>query len=100
MSPEPRKQIGPELRKSGRMPARRVPVMLLYPFPGPFDYQAPPELDPRPGDVVLVPLSRREEIGVVWDGPAEGTVPDEKLRPVVAVLDTPPVLPPLRRFID
>ena len=51
---------------------RRVPVMLPYPFPGPFDYRVPPELDPQPGDVVLVPLNRREEVGVVWDAAADG----------------------------
>ena len=45
----------------------RVPVLLPYPFPGPFDYRVPPDLHPEPGDVVLVPLNRREEIGVVWD---------------------------------
>jgi len=44
---------------------RRVPVMLPYPFPEPFDYAVPAEMDPKPGDVVLVPLNRREEIGVV-----------------------------------
>ena len=41
--------------------------MLPYPFPGPFDYRVPAELTVQPGDVVLVPLNRREEVGVVWD---------------------------------
>ena len=41
--------------------------MLPYPFPGPFDYRVPAELTVQPGDVVLAPLNRREEIGVVWD---------------------------------
>ncbi len=41
--------------------------MLPYPFPGPFDYRVAPGTDPQPGDVVLVPLNRREEVGVVWD---------------------------------
>ena len=50
---------------------KRVPVMLPYPFPGPFDYRVPPDLDPQPGDIVLVPLNRREEIGVVWDAPPD-----------------------------
>ena len=57
----------------------RVPVMLPYPFPGPFDYRVPPDLHPRPGDVVVVPLNRREEVGVVWDQPAGDTVPDLSL---------------------
>ena len=51
---------------------RRVPVMLPYPFPGPFDYRVPPGMDPQPGDVVLVPLNPREEVGVVWDGQPMG----------------------------
>ncbi len=74
--------------------------MLPYPFPGPFDYVAPADLDPRPGDVVLVPLNRREEVGVVWDHPADERVPDGKLKPIVAILDTPPMPEASRRFVD
>ena len=55
--------------------SRRVPVLLPYPFPGPFDYRVPAEMTVQPGDVVLVPLNRREEIGVVWDG-----VPDPRVK--------------------
>jgi primosomal protein N' (replication factor Y) len=79
---------------------RRVPVLLPYPFPGPFDYRVPPDLDPKPGDVVLVPLNRREEVGVVWDAPADDAVPAHKLKPLIGVLDTPPMGEALRRFID
>jgi primosomal protein N' (replication factor Y) len=74
--------------------------MLPYPFPGPFDYRVPPELEPQPGDVVLVPLNRREEVGVVWDAPADERVPDRKLKLIIGVLDTPPMRLPLRQFID
>ncbi len=77
-----------------------MPVLLPYPFPGPFDYRVPPGLAPKPGDVVLVPLNSREEIGVVWDAPADDNVPDHKLKSLVAVLDTPPMGEALRRFID
>ena len=80
--------------------SHRVPVLLPYPFPGPFDYRVPPELEVHPGDVVLVPLNRREEVGVVWDGPADRSVPDRKLKPLIAVLDTPPMRPELRQFVD
>jgi primosomal protein N' (replication factor Y) (superfamily II helicase) len=79
---------------------RRVPVMLPYPFPGPFDYWVPPDLHPQPGDLVLVPLNRREEIGVVWDRSAEDGVADHKLKPISGVIDSPPMRPALRRFID
>ncbi len=80
--------------------AKRVPVLLPYPFPGPFDYRVPPGMEPRPGDVVLVPLNRREEIGVVWDTAADDGLPDRKLKPVAGVIDTPPMRPALRQFVD
>ena len=55
----------------------RVAVLLPYPFAGPFDYRVPEGLprkgwrpgEAKPGDLVLVPLNRREEVGVVWDAP-------------------------------
>jgi primosomal protein N' (replication factor Y) (superfamily II helicase) len=78
----------------------RVPVLLPYPFAGPFDYRVPPDLHPQPGDIVLVPLNRREEVGVVWDAPADEAVPAHKLKSVVGILDTPPMRESLRRFID
>jgi primosomal protein N' (replication factor Y) (superfamily II helicase) len=89
----------------GFMPAskcdhRRVPVLLPYPFPGPFDYRVPTDLDLKPGDIVLVPLNRRQEVGVVWDAPAGDTVPDDRLKSVAGVIDTPPMGHSLRRFID
>jgi primosomal protein N' (replication factor Y) len=87
-------------RKQTPHAVRRVPVMLPYPFPGPFDYSVPPDLDPHAGDVVMVPLNRREEVGVVWEAPADGRVPDRKLKPIAAIIDTPPMRPTLRRFVD
>ncbi|HEY1934891.1 MAG TPA: primosomal protein N' [Acetobacteraceae bacterium] len=88
---------------------RRVPVLLPYPLPGPFDYRVPAELDAQPGDVVLAPLNSREELGVVWDpreerpgagAPPDQEVPDRKLKPLIAKVDAPPMRPALRHFID
>ena len=84
----------------GLEPERRIPVLLPYPFAGPFDYRVPPDLHPKPGDIVLVPLNRREEVGVVWDASADDAVPPHKLKSVVGILDTPPMGDALRRFID
>jgi primosomal protein N' (replication factor Y) len=79
----------------------RVSVLLPYPFAGPFDYRVPDGLALEPGDVVLVPLNRREEVGVVWDGPGdEKPVPEHRLRSVIAVLDTPAMRQDVRRLID
>ncbi|MEI7713084.1 MAG: primosomal protein N', partial [Rhodospirillales bacterium] len=91
--------MAPGSDQSPRSPLR-VPVLLPYPFAGPFDYAVPDGMDPRPGDVVLVPLNRREEVGVVWDGQPEGTVPDRKIKPLLNIVDTPPMAEPLRRLID
>ena len=80
--------------------AARVPVLLPFPFAGPFDYRVPAGMNPQPGDVVLVPLNRREEVGVVWDGPADGSVGDNRLRPIAGLLDVPPMRPDIRRLVD
>ena len=79
-------------------------MLLPRPFRGPFDYAVPAGADPRPGDVVLVPLNRREEVGVVWDGaegpPTDMAVGDNRLKEITAVLDAPPMPEALRRFVD
>ncbi len=79
---------------------RRVAVLLPYPFAGPFDYRVPADLDPQPGDLVMVPLNRREEVGVVWDGPPDHSVGDNRLRPLIAVLDAPPMGADIRHLVD
>ena len=85
---------------SDRKQAARVRVLLPYPFPGPFDYRLPAGMAARPGTVVQVPLGRREVIGVVWDGAPDPDLPAARVKPVVAVLDAPPMRATLRRFID
>ena len=90
--------------------AARVKVLLPYPFAGAFDYLAPPELALQPGDIVMVPLNRRAEVGVVWDEdpalppefrtPPSPPVPVHRLKPVSAVLDVPPLPVASRRFVD
>jgi primosomal protein N' (replication factor Y) len=82
-----------------------VSVLLPYPLAGPFDYAVPEAQHPQPGDLVLVPLNRRAEVGVVWDPPdaavaGDRVVPDARLKPVTAVLEAPPMGAALRRFID
>ncbi len=79
---------------------KRAPVMLPYPFPGPFDYAVPDGMEVQPGDIVLVPLNRRAEVGVVWDAGQGDRVAAAKLKPIEAVLDAPPMQPALRHFID
>jgi primosomal protein N' (replication factor Y) len=86
--------------KIGLFRHRRVPVLLPYPFAGPFDYLAACDQALTPGDIVLVPLGGRQEVGVVWDAPAGPEVAASKLKSVSARLDVPPMPAPLRRLID
>ncbi len=79
---------------------RRVPVLLPYPFAGPFEYAAPVGVDPKPGDLVRVPLGSREVLGAVWEGPLAGRVAEERLRPLLEIVDLPPLGPEMRLFID
>lgn len=89
----------------------RISVLLPMPFAGPFDYRAPADMDLQPGDIVVAPLGKRQETGVVWDTrsslpadlapPAtEKKVDAARLRPVVCRLDLPPLSAELRQFID
>ena len=79
---------------------RRVPVLLPFPFAGPFDYRVPREMDPQPGDIVMVPLNRREEVGVIWDGEPDNSVGDNRLRALISKLDVPPMGADIRRLVD
>ncbi len=122
---------GPAAGSPGSTPAARlpgsgavVPVLSPYPFPGPFDYLVPAGMEVAAGDVVLVPLQRREVVGVVWDAPGDAPrdaprdapfrdappgdpapgaarpVPRSKLKPLIGRIDTPPLRAPLRRFLS
>ncbi|MDR2214438.1 MAG: primosomal protein N' [Nevskiaceae bacterium] len=73
-----------------------------------FDYcikvnQAIPETlarPPEPGMRVLVPFGRQKLVGIVVELAANSELPDEKLRPVLEVLDTTPLLDaPLLEFL-
>jgi primosomal protein N' (replication factor Y) len=85
--------------------ARRVQVLLPLPLTGPYDYLAPPDCVVVPGSIVRVPLAQRELVGVVWENPSDAApaqdkvVPLERLRPILEVLDVPPLTPVARRFL-
>jgi primosomal protein N' (replication factor Y) len=80
---------------------RRVAVLLPLPLPGTLDYLLPEGVGaPEPGSFVRVMLGSRRVFGVVWDGEADTELPDTRLKPLVEILETPPLRPALRRFID
>ena len=79
--------------------AKTVPVLVPTPVERPFSYAVPDGMSVRPGSIVRVPLGPREVAAIVWDGDGEA-VPANKLRPISAVFDCPPLPATARRFVD
>jgi len=75
-----------------------VSVLLPGGAPGPFDY-AKGGHDLKRGDIVQVPLGRREVVGVVW-GPGTGEVGHNRLKAVSSLFDVAPLPPLLCDFVD
>jgi len=71
-------------------------ILLPLPLSGCYDYRGE---DVAPGDFVVVPLGKREQIGVVW-GPGTGEIPEARLKTIIAKLDLPRLPEVCRRFID
>ena len=67
---------------------------------GSYTYRVPDGLSVAPGDIVEVPLGTREVVGVVWDDPPDTSVGHNRLRPITARLDTPPLNREIRGFVD
>jgi len=74
-------------------------VLLPLPLADAYDYSVPEGLDVAVGRFVIVPLGKREVLGVVW-GEGRGDVAAARLRDVIEVLPALPMAAPLRRFID
>jgi primosomal protein N' (replication factor Y) len=62
-----------------------------------YSYRAPSHLKLEPGAFVRMPLGTRVATGVVWSTRATG---GDNLKPIVEVLDQPPLRTELRDFID
>ncbi|HTR84391.1 MAG TPA: primosomal protein N' [Reyranella sp.] len=78
---------------------RTVRVLLPLPLSDAYDYSVPEGLEVAAGHFVVVPLGKRESLGVVW-GEGTGEVAPEKLRDIVGVLPARPMAESLRRFVD
>lgn len=78
----------------------RLRVLLPLPLADAYDYRAPAGVSVAPGAFVIVPLGRRQAIGVVWDGTPDPALAESRLRDVEQLLDVPPMTETLRRFVD
>ncbi len=85
---------------------QRVSVLLPLPLEGSYDYITLPETMLQPGDIVTVPLGKREVLGVVWeddrlnagrDGPP---LPESRLKAVIERLPVAAITETARRFIE
>jgi len=83
-------------------PGARLAVLLPLPLAGAYDYRVPGDWAFGPveiGDFVVVPLGRRQVIGVVW-GAADGGVDSARLKDVIERLDAPAMTADLRHLVD
>jgi primosomal protein N' (replication factor Y) len=81
----------------------RARVLLLNAALGPLDYRVPDTMSVEPGSIVVAPLGPRQLLGVVWEPdrmPSDAEVGDNRLRPLLAVADAPPLREPLRRLVE
>src|SRR5215471_9536920 len=93
--------VGADSVENADAKASRKTVRVLLPLPlaDAYDYSVPAGAEVAPGHFVVVPLGKRETLGVVW-GEGTGDVAAERLRDVIEVMPAQPMAPALRRFID
>src|SRR5690606_5108914 len=78
----------------------KLHVVLPVPQKEGYDYLCPAGGEaPAPGACLLAPLGKRELSGVVW-GEAKDEVPPEKMKPLLAVHDLPPMTQGMRVFLE
>ncbi|HEU4810262.1 MAG TPA: primosomal protein N', partial [Sphingomicrobium sp.] len=84
------------------MPLPRVRVVTLNAALGPLDYRVPDAMDVQAGSIVVAPLGPRQLLGVAWEPDRLRTeeVGDNRLRPLISVMDVPPVPAALRRLVE
>jgi primosomal protein N' (replication factor Y) len=78
---------------------RTVRVLLPLPLGDAYDYSVPEGLEVPAGTFVMVPLGKRQTVGVVW-GEGSGEVAETRLRDIEDVLPALPMAEALRRFVD
>jgi|HubBroStandDraft_1064217.scaffolds.fasta_scaffold00083_53 primosomal protein N' (replication factor Y) len=90
------------LSGAGEPGPARARALLPLPLGGAYDYRIPDGMTVEPGSFVQVPLGPRIVPAVVWDPAemAEPLVSEERLKPIAAVWDTPPMPASLRRLVD
>ena len=95
----PQPQADGDASSRGESVENTIKVLLPLPLADAYDYRVPEGMTVVPGHFVIVPLGKREMVGVVW-GAGSGDVPSEKLRDVIDILPAQPMADAMRRFVD
>jgi primosomal protein N' (replication factor Y) len=74
-------------------------VLVPVAVDAPYSYRIPADMDVNPGDLVVVPLGTRHEIGAVWPK-GDGPPPAAKLKEIKEKLSLPPLPADLMALID
>lgn len=95
----PQPQADGAASERGESVENTIKVLLPLPLADAYDYRVPDGMNVAPGHFVIVPLGRRELVGVAW-GAGSGDVASAKLRDVIDILPAPPMADAMRRFVD
>ena len=79
---------------------RRVRVLLPLSIGDVYDYRAPAAFGIEIGHFVMVPLGKREIVGVVWEEASDSDLAEERMKDIVNVLPCPKLPDESREFID
>jgi len=80
--------------------AKRVQVLLPYPFDRSYDYAMPENMILKEGDYVRVPFGRKESIGVIWSLESKDDIDPKKIKLIEKKYDFPPMLKVQHKFIE
>jgi primosomal protein N' (replication factor Y) len=78
---------------------KQAEILVPTATPRAFDYAVPEGMTLAPGDIVSVPLGKKQSLGVVW-GEGKADIDPKKIRPVAAIYEFSPLSKPMREFID
>ena len=78
---------------------KQAEILIPTATPRAFDYAVPDGMGLAPGDIVSVPLGKKQTLGVVW-GEGKAEIDPKKIRPVSARYDFPPLSQAMRAFVD
>ena len=79
---------------------KAVSVMVPVAVAAPYTYRTSSDLQVGIGDIVEVPLGTRDVVGIVWDDPPDPEIGHNRLRPVTAKFEAPPIGEAVRGFVD